>query len=75
MILKYRLLTGALLLPTGLFAHHSVAATFDNTTVIELEGRISDTSWRNPRVHFTIDVATVGGVETWQIEATSLSNL
>jgi hypothetical protein len=51
-------------------AHHSTAAVYDRTQIIEAEGVITDVSWTNPHVRF----AMRGGDErVWRIESNSVS--
>ena len=62
--------------PTAAPAHHSVAAIYDTTTVVEAEGRITDLSWRNPHVQFELEGTDENGsVQVWNISMTSLTNL
>jgi hypothetical protein len=60
-------------LPVVASAHHS-ANEFDQTTVVEVEGKIVDVFWRNP--HVIIKVATVedGEEVVWALEGASVSN-
>jgi hypothetical protein len=63
-------------LPLSAIAHHSVSANFDKGSVIEIEGEVTEVLWRNPHVHMTVLVPNESGeTVTWDIEATSLSNL
>lgn len=56
-------------------AHHS-RAMFDSSATVELEGRISKSTWRNPHVYFEIEAVSDGGqVETWLLESVSVSLL
>lgn len=67
---------GLALLPITAIGHHSVSATFDTGTVIEVEGEVTEVIWRNPHVHFELDATNESGqTESWSIELTSLSNL
>lgn len=62
--------------PMGASAHHSVAASFDTSSVVEAEGEITELSWRNPHVRFQLRVEGEGGsTEMWIVEMTSLTNL
>jgi hypothetical protein len=57
-------------------AHHSVAAWFDTTSMIEVEGRVTEFRWQNPHVVFTLDVADDKGVAVpWAIETLSISGI
>jgi hypothetical protein len=51
-------------------AHHSFAK-FDRTRVIELEGEITEVSWRNPHITFTLRGGQEGQVENWELETNS----
>jgi hypothetical protein len=60
------------LLPAN--AHHSTAAVYDRTRVIEAEGVITDVSWTNPHVRFTMHATTPGAEDrVWSIESNSVS--
>jgi len=64
------------LLPLSVLGHHSVSANFDKATVIEIEGEVTEVLWRNPHVHMTVVTSSPSGeAVTWDVEATSLSNL
>ncbi len=54
------------LLPAAASAHHSFAAVFEMSTVIEVEGRVTDVQWVNP--HIKIHIAASDG-QRWEIEA------
>jgi len=53
-------------------AHHAFGGYFDMGTVTEIEGEVTQMSWRNPHVRFS--VRTDAGDE-WQIETNSVSIL
>jgi hypothetical protein len=59
-------------LPAAASAHHAFSGYFDMGTPTELEGVVTDISWRNPHVRFS--VRTDDGGE-WQIETNSVSIL
>ena len=62
--------------PLSLLGHHSVATSFDTTSVVEIEGELTELSWRNPHVRFQLRVEGEGGsTETWTVEMTSLTDL
>ena len=67
------LFVGALLLlsPVVTFAHHSVNAFFDTTTVSDLEGTLTRIFWRNPHVGFVL----LTGGEEWELEGTPINSL
>jgi len=56
-----------LLLPFSLQAHHSTTHFSDEVT--EMEGVLSDLSWKNPHVYFYVDVEEDGVTKTWELEA------
>lgn len=57
-------------------AHHSFAAEFDADTQGELTGVISQVRFSNPHVRYRIDVtAEDGSVETWELQASSVTAL
>ena len=77
-MIVYRIsaLLGVLFLPLPAFGHHSIGATFDSETIIELEGEITQVLWRNPHVRFTISARNESGQEAlWQVESQSVSTL
>jgi hypothetical protein len=49
-------------------AHHSIDAAYDPKQPITLTGTITKTDWRNPHVHFFIDVMDAGHTVNWQVE-------
>ena len=69
-------LLGFLFVPGTIDAHHSVGATFDVSSIIEVEGNVTAIRWRNPHVSFTVGVSEDnGGEELWEIESNSVSIL
>ena len=75
----------ALFLVAGLFAaslaayaHHSFAATYDESKTIEIKGRVVVFSFRNPHSFVTVEVADTNGKKVrWGIEgpgSTQLAN-
>jgi hypothetical protein len=76
MTINRAILFGLLFLPLTAVGHHSIGATFDSGTTIELEGEIKRVLWRNPHVRFTISARDESGQESlWQIESQSVSTL
>jgi hypothetical protein len=68
LVIAVAALAASVLLPAS--AHHSTAAVYDRTRFIEAEGVITDVSWTNPHVRFTMR----GGDErVWSIESNSVS--
>ena len=74
-----RALCAAVVLLAGagrVFAHHSFTAAYDNTRRVEVEGVVKEFVWRNPHSFLRIDVTNKdGGVETWNLEWGSSSQL
>jgi hypothetical protein len=51
------------------FAHHSLAAEFDESRSVTLKGVISKVEWINPHVYLQVDVPdTAGKITTWAVE-------
>ena len=77
---KYLASRGIVLLALVIFssaasAHHS-RANFAFDQLVDLEGVITDYSYRNPHIYLTIDVADdEGTVEEWLLEANAVSTL
>ena len=70
------LLLGLLCVPGTTYAHHSVGANFDVGNIIEVEGEVTQISWRNPHVRLVVTVrADNGEEELWGIETNSVSIL
>jgi hypothetical protein len=58
------------------FAHHSVSAWFDRSSMMELEGVVTEVEWFNPHVRFLMDVTNSSGeTEVWDIETLSVSGI
>ncbi len=51
-------------------AHHSVAANYDPSTTVMVEGEITEIAWQNPHIAFTL-TATDGA--EWELATHSLS--
>lgn len=67
---------GLLFLPLAALGHHSFAATFDLSRVIELEGEVTRVLWRNPHIGLTLRTIDDSGAEAiWNLESQSLSVL
>jgi hypothetical protein len=58
-------------LPGTAAAHHSFFGRFDTLTLVELEGEVTDLSWRNPHAYFSLRA----GGDVWEIETSSLTVL
>jgi len=63
----------AFALPT--LAHHSVAAEFDLSKRISLEGRITKIEWTNPHVYLYVDVNADGKTSNWACETAGPNTL
>jgi hypothetical protein len=68
--LRYTVLVAALALPFSSSAHHAFTGVFDMDNVSEMTGELTEMSWRNPHVRFSI--RTMEG-ETWEVETNSVS--
>lgn len=56
--------------------HHSFVGFYDQSEIIEIEGVLRTTDWRNPHGRLTVDVTEPdGSVTQWQIETGSVSVL
>ena len=73
--LVFAILIGSCALaPVALDAHHS-GSEYDRT-IVEIEGELLEVAWQNPHVHFFVRAADqTGKMQTWDIEANSLSIL
>ena len=57
-------LTGA-----SLWAHHSLAAEYDQSTNIKLTGKMTKLDWRNPHAFIYLDAKMADGkIEKWKCE-------
>ncbi len=66
----------ALILALPAYAHHSVGAFYDSSTVSRISGTIGSVQWVNPHVRFTVDVTSASGeTERWRVEAGALNSL
>ncbi len=62
--------------PIAGLAHHAVAGNYDTSTVIELEGEVTDVLWRNPHVQASMRVVDEdGNAQIWEMATTALSNM
>jgi hypothetical protein len=64
------MIAGWLFLNCGLaFAHHSVAANFDQSKTLDVTGKVKEVAIRNPHSQITLEVAKPGGgVMEWYVE-------
>lgn len=54
---------------TPLLAHHSVAAQYDISKTIMIQGTVTKTEWLNPHAHVWVDAKNDDGtVSNWEIE-------
>jgi hypothetical protein len=69
-LLILTVLLGAFAIATSVaLAHHSLAAEFDETQPVTLDGVISRVEWINPHVYLHVDVTdTAGTVTPWSVE-------
>src|SRR6185436_14899198 len=61
--------------PLAVMAHHAIAAKFDESKPVTLDGTVSLVDWKNPHVHLFIDVRRASGIERWAIELESRVDL
>ncbi|MBH97500.1 MAG: hypothetical protein CMM56_03510 [Rhodospirillaceae bacterium] len=59
--------------PLSGLSHHSVAANFDQTITVEIEGTITGIYWQNPHVLFTLTPTDENRGTEWSLETHSLS--
>ncbi len=59
--------------PISGLSHHSVAANFDPSVTMEVEGTITGIFWRNPHVVFTLALTGENAGTEWTLETHSLS--
>ena len=56
------------------FAHHSFAGFYDRERIVEIEGVLTEVSWRNPHGRLRLDVTDAAGrVTEWSIETGTIS--
>ena len=52
------------------WAHHSIAAEFDASALVVLDGKVTKVEWMNPHVYIWVDVADERGhVTNWMVES------
>ncbi len=67
---------GLLGVPIASNAHHAVGGNYDSSTVIEIEGEVTDLLWRNPHVQVSMHVIDDSGTaQDWAMATTALSNM
>ena len=58
------------------WAHHELAAEFDDQRPVTLKGTVTKFEWNNPHVYFFVDVQDArGGIANWALELASPSEL
>jgi len=55
--------------PLALVAHHSVNLFFDQGSVVEVEGTISEIFWGSPHIGFVLLAGSADGGEQWELES------
>jgi len=69
-------IAGLMLAAMPVFAHHSFAAQYDESTLITLNGKVTKMTWKNPHVVLNLDVkGDDGRVANWQLEMGSPNGL
>lgn len=53
------------------YAHHELAAEFDDKKPVTLKGTVTLLEWSHPHVYLGIDVTERGGVTNWEVEFAS----
>jgi Family of unknown function (DUF6152) len=54
---------------TSLWAHHSLAAEYDQKKPVTLTGTLTKLDWRNPHAWVYLDVKNAsGGIDKWECE-------
>ena len=63
--------------PVSVMAHHSFAAEFDGSKVVNMTGKVTKIDWTNPHAFFYIDVKDekTGATANWQAELNSPNSL
>ena len=57
------------------YAHHSFFA-YDDSQLVDVQGKVITKIWRNPHVSFTVSVTDESGVEVlWEIEGDSVNTM
>jgi hypothetical protein len=70
------LIVGMFLCATAAYSHHSLAATYNSTAEIKLEGRLVQFVFRNPHSFVHIEAKKENGeIERWAVEWTGAAAL
>jgi Family of unknown function (DUF6152) len=56
-----------LLVPTALFAHHTLQAQFDTQRTITLTGAVTKMDWSNPHVRLYLEVKDQNKTANWEL--------
>ena len=76
MIIRRVFCLGLLGLPVVSHTHHAVGGNYDSSTVIEVEGEVTDVLWRNPHVQVSMRVIDENDIaQDWEMATTALSNM
>jgi len=76
MIVHRIFFVGLLALPVVGSAHHAIAGNYDPSSVIEVEGEVTDILWRNPHVQVSMRITAENGeAQDWALATTALSNM
>jgi hypothetical protein len=60
---------------SGLWAHHSLTAEYDQKKPVSLDGTLTKLDWRNPHAWIYVDVKNAnGGVDNWRCELDPLGH-
>ncbi len=54
-----------------LLAHHEIAAKFDPSKTVTLNGIVTDVDWKNPHVHLLVNIKNGNDVQNWAVELES----
>lgn len=61
---------------TGVYAHHSIAAVYDNARRIEIEGNVTEFKFVNPHPVLVVEIGgEASGRESWELEMDNRSEL
>ena len=62
-------------LPVMASGHHA-RFEFDDSALVEIQGKVTSVFWRNPHIRFTVSVAAESDAEeTWLVEGSSINRL
>ncbi|HLF11003.1 MAG TPA: DUF6152 family protein [Gammaproteobacteria bacterium] len=71
-----QIVAATFLMPLAASAHHSFFGRFDTAALTEIEGEVTELSWRNPHAYLAIHaVDAAGAAADWEIETSSLTVL